>query len=81
LVSTSDPGEHVGDYDQANALAPGCNAYQARMASDQKRRFGMLVTLSLLDIDNALADDRLRAPHAERPGRQHDDELRQQVSR
>ena len=56
VVSTSDPGVHFGDFDQARALARNCNEYQARMVSDHKGRFGMFTTLPLPDIDNTLAE-------------------------
>ena len=56
VVSTSDPGVHFGDYDQARALARDCNECQARMVSDHKGRFGMFTTLPLPDIDNTLAE-------------------------
>jgi predicted TIM-barrel fold metal-dependent hydrolase len=56
IVSISAPGIPLGDKSLARKVARLSNEFSARMTSDYPRRFGMLSTLPLPDIDASLAE-------------------------
>jgi len=66
IVSVSTPGAHFGDDHEARALARRLNDYAADLTSRHSSRLGFLATLTLPDVDGALAEaeyalDELRA--------------------
>jgi predicted TIM-barrel fold metal-dependent hydrolase len=66
ILSVSTPGVHLGDDAEARARAREVNETAARVAHDHPSRFGFFATLTLPDVDGALAElayafDTLRA--------------------
>ena len=66
ILSVSTPGVHLGDDAEARARARELNDYVAKVVHDHPTRFGLFATLTLPDVDGALAEltyafDTLRA--------------------
>jgi len=66
ILSVSTPGVHLGDNVEARALAREVNEFAAKVVHDHPARFGLFATLTLPDVDGALAElayafDTLRA--------------------
>jgi len=66
ILSVSMPGVHLGDDAEARARAREVNEYAAKVVHDHPARFGFFATLTLPDVDGALAElayacDTLRA--------------------
>jgi predicted TIM-barrel fold metal-dependent hydrolase len=66
ILSLSTPGVHFGDDAEARARAREVNEFAAKVVHDHPARFGFFATLSLPDVDGALAElayafDTLRA--------------------
>lgn len=56
ILSVSTPGVHLGDGTKARAMARSVNEYAAQVCADHPGRFGFFATLTLPDIDGALAE-------------------------
>lgn len=56
VVSISTPDVHLGDTARARAMAREVNKFAARLAADHPGRFGFFATLTLPDVDGALAE-------------------------
>jgi predicted TIM-barrel fold metal-dependent hydrolase len=66
ILSVSTPGVHLGDDAEARARAREVNEFAAKVVHDHPARFGFFATLTLPDVDGALAElahafDALRA--------------------
>ena len=66
ILSVSTPGVHLTDDAEARARAREVNDFTAKVVSDHPTRFGLFATLTLPDVDGALAElayafDTLRA--------------------
>jgi len=66
ILSVSTPGVHLGDDAEARAHAREVNEFAAKVVHDHPTRFGLFATLTLPDVDGALAElayafDTLRA--------------------
>src|SRR5262249_62246715 len=55
ILSVSAPGVHLGDAAIARAKAREVNEFAARIAHDHPGRLGFFATLTLPDVDGALA--------------------------
>jgi len=56
ILSLSTPGVWFGDDQEARRLAREVNEYAASVAADNPRKFGFFATLTLPDIDGAIAE-------------------------
>lgn len=56
LLSVSTPGVHLGDDAEARRVAREVNEYTAEVVARHPGRFGCLATLTLPDVDGALAE-------------------------
>jgi predicted TIM-barrel fold metal-dependent hydrolase len=56
ILSLSTPGVHFGDVPEARRWAREINEYSAELASRRADRFGFFATLTLPDVDGALAE-------------------------
>ena len=56
ILSVSTPGVHLGDDAEARRVAREVNEYAAAVARDLPERFGFFATLTLPDVDGALAE-------------------------
>lgn len=56
IVSVSTPGVHFGDDNDARALARHVNEFAAELAGRRNGRFGFFATLTLPDVDGAIAE-------------------------
>ena len=56
VLSVSTPGVHLGDGADARNLARHVNEYAAQVVRDHPARFGFFATLTLPDVDGALAE-------------------------
>ncbi|RSM55169.1 amidohydrolase [Amycolatopsis sp. WAC 01376] len=56
ILSLSTPGVHLDDGADAPALARGMNEFGAELVKDHPGRFGLFATLTLPDVDTALAE-------------------------
>jgi 6-methylsalicylate decarboxylase len=56
ILSVSTPGVHLGDDAQARTWASKVNEYAASVAGDDPDSFGFFATLTLPDVDGALAE-------------------------
>ncbi|WP_076998207.1 amidohydrolase family protein [Variovorax sp. KK3] len=56
ILSVSTPGVHLGDDAQARAMARKVNEFAAQVSHDHPGRFGFFATLTLPDVDGALAE-------------------------
>ena len=56
VTSIAAPGVYFGDKAAARDLARRCNDHSARLVSDHPRRFGAFASLTLPDVDGALAE-------------------------
>jgi predicted TIM-barrel fold metal-dependent hydrolase len=56
VLSIPSPGAWYGDVELAKKVARDANEWAARLVSDHKGRFGMFATLTLPDLDSALAE-------------------------
>lgn len=56
ILSLSTPGVHFGDKDEARRWAREINTYAAELVKDRPDRFGQFATLTLPDVDGALAE-------------------------
>lgn len=56
VMSVSTPGVHLGDDAQARAMAREVNEFAARHCQDHPRQLGFFATLTLPDVDGAIAE-------------------------
>ena len=56
ILSVSTPGVHLGDDAQARAMAREVNEFAADVARSHPGRFGFFATLTLPDVDGAIAE-------------------------
>jgi predicted TIM-barrel fold metal-dependent hydrolase len=56
ILSVSTPGVHLGDDADARTMARDVNDFAAQVARDHPDRFGFFATLTLPDVDGALAE-------------------------
>jgi 6-methylsalicylate decarboxylase len=56
VLSIPSPGAWYGNVELAQRIARDANDFAAKLVSDHKGRFGMFATLSLPDLDGALAE-------------------------
>jgi 6-methylsalicylate decarboxylase len=56
IMSVSTPGVEPGDLEEARAMARRLNEYAAQIVSDHPARFGYYATLTLPDVDGAIAE-------------------------
>lgn len=56
ILSVSTPGVHLGDDHEARAMARTVNEFASQVACDHPGRFGFFATLTLPDVDGALAE-------------------------
>jgi predicted TIM-barrel fold metal-dependent hydrolase len=56
VLSVSTPGVHLGDDGEARTMAREVNEFAARICADHPGRFGFFATLTLPDVDGALAE-------------------------
>lgn len=56
VLSISTPGVHLGDDHEARAMARRVNDHCAEIVKDNPARFGLFATLTLPDVDGALAE-------------------------
>jgi predicted TIM-barrel fold metal-dependent hydrolase len=56
MLSVTSPGVYFGDRDEARSLAREMNEYGAKMAADNKGRFGLFALLPLPLIDESLRE-------------------------
>lgn len=56
IMSVSTPGVEPGELHEARAMARRVNEYAAEVCSDHPDRFGFFATLTLPDVDGALAE-------------------------
>lgn len=56
IVSVSTPGVHLGDDAEARRWAREVNEYAARVCADRPASFGFFATLTLPDVDGAIAE-------------------------
>ena len=56
ILSVSTPGVHLGDDAQARAMARAVNEYAADVVAGHPGRFGFFATLTLPDVDGAIAE-------------------------
>lgn len=56
MLSVSAPGAHWGDDAEARVRARQVNEYVAELVKDRPDRFGLFATLTLPDVDGALAE-------------------------
>lgn len=56
VLSVSTPGVHLGDDADARAMARDVNDFAAQVVRDHPDRFGFFATLTLPDVDGALAE-------------------------
>lgn len=56
IVSVSTPGVHLGDDAEARELARHVNEYAAELAARHPGRFGFFATVTLPDVEGALAE-------------------------
>lgn len=56
VLSVSTPGVHLGDSAKARAMARSVNEFAATQVAAAPKRFGFFATLTLPDIDGALAE-------------------------
>lgn len=58
ILSVSTPGVHLGDNDEARRLAREVNTYAAEVVASHPGRFGFFATLTLPDLEGAIAEAR-----------------------
>lgn len=58
ILSVSTPGVHLGDDAEARRVAREVNEFAAGVVADHPGRFGFFATLTLPDVDGALAEAR-----------------------
>lgn len=58
ILSVSTPGVHLGDDAEARAMAREVNEYAAALARKRPDRFGFFATLTLPDVEGAIAEAR-----------------------
>lgn len=68
ILSVSTPGVHLGDDEQARAMAREVNEYAARVAADHPGRFGFFATLTLPDVQGALEEAAYAFDHLKADG-------------
>lgn len=56
IMAVSTPGVEPGDRDEARAMARRLNDFAAKVVSDHPGKFGFYATLTLPDVDGALAE-------------------------
>lgn len=56
ILSISTPGVHLGDDAEARTMARRVNEHVAEIVKDDPRSFGLFATLTLPDVDGALAE-------------------------
>ncbi|SEB09478.1 amidohydrolase family protein [Variovorax sp. YR216] len=56
ILSVSTPGVHLGDHAEARSMARAVNEFAADVARRHPGRFGFFATLTLPDVDGALAE-------------------------
>lgn len=56
VMSVSTPGVHLGDYAKARAMARDVNEFAARHAHDHPSQLGFFATLTLPDVEGAIAE-------------------------
>ncbi|MFE4501897.1 amidohydrolase family protein [Rhodococcus sp. NPDC056743] len=56
ILSVSTPGVHLGDDREARAMARVVNDYAAQVVSEHHDKFGFFATLTLPDVDGAIAE-------------------------
>jgi 6-methylsalicylate decarboxylase len=56
ILSLSTPGVHLGDGADAPAMARDLNEFGAELVKDRPARFGLFATLTLPDVDTAVAE-------------------------
>lgn len=56
ILSVSTPGVHLGDDAQARRWAREVNEYAAKVCADRPQPFGFFATLTLPDVDGAIAE-------------------------
>ncbi|MFE4499739.1 amidohydrolase family protein [Rhodococcus sp. NPDC056743] len=56
ILSVSTPGVHLGDDREARVMARVVNDYAAQVVSDYPEKFGYFATLTLPDVDGAIAE-------------------------
>ncbi|GCE40085.1 amidohydrolase [Rhodococcus sp. USK10] len=56
ILSVSTPGVHLGDDAEARIMARVVNDYTAQVVRDRPDRFGFFATLTLPDVDGAIAE-------------------------
>jgi 6-methylsalicylate decarboxylase len=56
VMSVSTPGVHLGDDARARAMAREVNEFAARHVQDHPRQLGFFATLTLPDVDGAIAE-------------------------
>lgn len=56
ILSVSTPGVEPGNLQEARAMARDVNEYAAKVVSDRPGRFGFYATLTLPDVDGAVAE-------------------------
>ena len=58
ILSVSTPGAHIGDDRQAREIARSVNEFSAEVARRRPDRFGFFATLTLPDVEGAIAEAR-----------------------
>lgn len=68
ILSVSTPGVHLGDDAQARAMARAVNEFAADLVRRQPDRFGFFATLTLPDVDGAIAEAEHAFDHLDADG-------------
>jgi 6-methylsalicylate decarboxylase len=68
IVSVSTPGAHVGDDAEARAMARRLNEFAADLARRHPTQFGFFSTLTLPDVDGAIAEAEFAFDHLHADG-------------
>lgn len=63
ILSVSTPGAHIGDDRQAREIARSVNEFSADVARRRPDRFGFFATLTLPDVEGAIAEARHALDH------------------
>ncbi|NML47182.1 amidohydrolase [Ramlibacter sp. G-1-2-2] len=56
VLSVSTPGVHLGDDAEARSMARAVNEFSAQVAAEHPGRFGFFATLTLPDVEGAIAE-------------------------